>query len=137
MIEYKINAEISTKQFIDVLNRSSLGQRRPVEDYECMNGMVENANLCVTAWDGPILVGVARSITDFHYVCYLSDLAVDRTYQRSGIGKALIAHTQKQLGARCKIRLIAAPDAAAYYSKIGFVQNTKCWELSRDKEIGS
>jgi len=134
VIEYKINAGITTEQFIDVLNRSSLGQRRPVEDRECIEGMVKNASLCVTAWDGAKLVGVARSVTDFHYACYLSDLAVDAVYQHSGIGKTLIAHTQRQLGPRCKIRLIAAPDAAEYYSKIGFVKNTQCWELSRNKE---
>lgn len=131
MIDYRINAEITAEQFIDVLNRSSLGRRRPVDDRACIEGMVRNANLCVTAWDGAKLVGVARSVTDFHYACYLSDLAVDALYQRSGIGKALIAHTQSQLGPRCKIRLIAAPDAADYYSKIGFVQNPRCWELGR------
>jgi ribosomal protein S18 acetylase RimI-like enzyme len=135
MIEYKVNATITTDQFIDVLNRSTLGQRRPVDDRECMEGMVKHSNLCVTAWDGDQLVGVARSMTDFHYACYLSDLAVDARYQRSGIGKALIAHTQKQLGPRCKIRLIAAPDAAAYYPQIGFTQNTMCWELSPDKRL--
>jgi ribosomal protein S18 acetylase RimI-like enzyme len=133
-IHYKINAEISADQFIDVLNRSTLGQRRPVQDRECIEGMVRNANLLVTAWDGKKLVGVARSVTDFHYACYLSDLAVDVAYQREGIGRALVVHTQKQLGHRCKIRLIAAPAAADYYAKIGFVQNTKCWELSPNKE---
>jgi ribosomal protein S18 acetylase RimI-like enzyme len=135
VIEYKTNAEITAEQFIEVLNRSSLGQRRPVEDRECIEGMVKNANLCVTAWDGAKLVGVARSVTDFHYACYLSDLAVDARYQRSGIGKALVAHTQRQLGPRCKIRLIATPDATEYYLKIGFIHNTKCWELGREKEI--
>jgi len=136
MIEYKINAAISAEQFIDLLNRSTLGQRRPVEDRACMEGMVKNSNLCVTAWDGAKLVGVARSLTDFHYACYMPDLAVDEAYQRSGIGKALIAHTQKRLGPRCKIRLIAAPAAVDYYPKIGFVQNPQCWELPRDKEVG-
>jgi predicted N-acetyltransferase YhbS len=93
--------------------------------------MVQNANLCVTAWDGAKLVGIARSVTDFHYACYLSDLAVDAACQRSGIGKALVAHTQAQLGSRCKIRLISAPGAAAYYPRIGFVQNPNCWELAK------
>ena len=128
-IDYRVNAPITVEQFVDVLNRSTLGQRRPVADAECMAGMVRHADLMVTAWDGSLLVGVARSVTDFHYACYLSDLAVDVKYQRSGIGRGLIAATQQQLGHRCKIRLIAAPAAADYYSKIGFVQNTKCWEL--------
>lgn len=135
-IQYKVNAAISADQFIDLLNRSTLGKRRPVDDRACMEGMVKNANLTVTAWDGAKLVGVARSLTDFHYACYMPDLAVDEAYQRSGIGKALIAHTQKRLGPRCKIRLIAAPAAVDYYPKIGFVQNPQCWELPRDKEVG-
>lgn len=135
-IKYKVNAEISAEQFIDVLNRSTLGQRRPVEDRECIEGMVKNANLLVTAWDGDKLVGVARSVTDFHYACYLSDLAVDAAYQRAGIGRSLIRHTQKELGSRCKIRLISAPGAADYYLKIGFVRNTMCWELRHNEEKG-
>ena len=135
MIEYKINAPLTADQFIDVLNRSTLGQRRPVDDRACMEGMIRNSNLCVTAWDGAKLVGVARSMTDFHYACYLSDLAVDERYQRAGIGKALIAHTQRQLGPRCRIRLIAAPGAAEYYPKIGFTLNTKCWEIEQGKTI--
>ena len=90
-IDYKINEPISADQFIDVLNRSTLGQRRPIDDRECMEAMVKHANLLVTAWDGNTLVGVARSMTDFVYACYLSDLAVDAVYQRRGVGKALIA----------------------------------------------
>jgi ribosomal protein S18 acetylase RimI-like enzyme len=129
-IDYQLNTEISAEQFIDVLNRSTLGQRRPIEDRACIEGMVRHANLLVTAWDGAKLVGVARSVTDFHYACYLSDLAVDEAYQRAGIGKALIGHTQNALGPRCIITLITAPAAAGYYPKVGFVQNTNCWELS-------
>ena len=136
MIEYRVNTAISADQFIDLLNRSTLGKRRPVEDRACMEGMVKNANLTVTGWDKDKLVGVARSLTDFHYACYMPDLAVDQSYQRSGIGKALIAHTQKQLGPRCKLRLIAAPAAVDYYPKIGFVRNPQCWELPRDREVG-
>jgi ribosomal protein S18 acetylase RimI-like enzyme len=49
--------------------------------------MLANSNLLVTAWAGQQLVGIARSITDFHYCCYLSDLAVDVAYQQQGIGK--------------------------------------------------
>lgn len=136
MIEYKVNAKISTEQFIDVLNRSTLGKRRPVEDRACMEAMVKYGNLCVTAWDGGKLVGVARSLTDFHYACWMPDLAVDESYQKSGIGRELVARTQKELGPRCKIRLIAAPAAVDYYPKIGFVQNPQCWELLRDKKVG-
>ncbi|SBS38933.1 hypothetical protein MSP8887_03561 [Marinomonas spartinae] len=96
-IEYKVNKQISTEEFIDLLKRSTLGERRPIENIKCLNGMLENSNLIITAWDGSKLVGVARSVTDFHYCCYLSDLAVDEEYQRLGIGKQLQVQTQGQI----------------------------------------
>lgn len=135
VIQYRVNAPMTTDQFIDVLRRSTLGERRPVDDRACMEAMVKYGNLCVTAWDGDKIVGVARSLTDFHYACYLSDLAVDVAYQRSGIGRRLIDVTQQQLASKCKIRLLAAPAAADYYPKIGFDHNSNCWELQRDRRV--
>jgi GNAT superfamily N-acetyltransferase len=132
---YKINAPITADQFIDVLERSTLAQRRPVHDRAAIDAMVKHGNLCVTAWKEATLVGVARSLTDFHYACYMSDLAVDLAYQRSGVGRKLIAITQQQLGRDCKIRLLAAPAAGGYYPKIGFVHNPNCWELERSRDV--
>ena len=134
-IEYKINAPISTDQFIELLRESTLGERRPIEDRACMEGAIENSNLTVTAWHGNALVGIARSITDFHYACYLSDLAVHKSYQKSGIGKRLQMITQDRLGPRCKLILIAAPAANEYYQHLGYANNQRCWVLSRDQRI--
>lgn len=134
-IEFKVNMPISVEQFIELLRHSTLGERRPVDDLACMEGMVKNSNLMVTAWNGERLIGIARSVTDFHYACYLSDLAVDKQYQRIGIGKKLQAVTQEQLGPKCKLILLAAPDANAYYEHIGFTNNPRCWVLSRDETI--
>ena len=134
-LDYRVNAPITADQFIDVLERSTLAQRRPVHDRAAIEAMVKHGNLCVTAWKGPTLIGVARSLTDFHYACYMSDLAVDLAYQHSGVGRKLIAVTQAQLGPECKIRLLAAPAAVAYYPKIGFVHNPNCWELERDRDV--
>jgi ribosomal protein S18 acetylase RimI-like enzyme len=136
-IEYKINDPITTDQFIDLLNISTLGERRPVEDRECMEGVVSNSNLVVSAWDNGRLVGIARSMTDFHYACYLSDLAVDKKYQSTGIGKKLQSITQDQLGPRCKLILIAAPAANSYYEHIGFTNIERCWTLERGRCIRS
>jgi len=136
-IEYKINEPLSVDQFIDLLRGSTLGERRPIDDKACMEGMVENSNLMVTAWHDEKLVGVARSMTDFHYACYISDLAVRKDYQKRGIGKTLQSLTQQQLGPRCKLILIAAPAANAYYEQIGYENNTRCWILPRGREIGS
>ena len=88
-IEYKINEPISTDQFIELLASSTLGERRPIQDRECMAGMISNSNLTVSAWEAGSLVGIARAVTDFHYACYLSDLAVRVSHQKNGIGKQL------------------------------------------------
>lgn len=135
MISYRTNFKITVQQFKDVLVRSTLGERRPIDDAECLEGMLKNANLIVTAWEAARLVGVARSVTDFHYCCYLSDLAVDLEYQKRGIGKALVAETQRNLEARCKLILIAAPAANEYYRHIGFTNVGRCWILNRDTEL--
>lgn len=134
-IEYKINKPLTASQFVNLLKLSSLSERRPVDDIACIEGMISNSNLMLTAWHGELLVGAARSITDFHYACYLSDLAVHLDYQRAGIGKRLQCLTQKQLGSRCKLILIAAPAANAYYEHIGFTNNPRCWTLERDQNI--
>ncbi|HHE32333.1 MAG TPA: N-acetyltransferase [Chlorobaculum parvum] len=134
-ITYKVNESITADQFIELLKESTLSERRPVGDRPCMEGMVKNSNLIVTAWDGEKLVGAARSVTDFHYACYLSDLAVHKKYQKQGIGKKLQVLTQQQLGNNCKLILIAAPLANSYYGHIGFINNPRCWVLGRNEEI--
>ncbi len=134
-IDYKINAAVSTDQCIDLLANSTLGQRRPIEDRTCMEGMLAHGNLMVSAWESGQLVGIARSVTDFHYACYLSDLAVSRSHQKQGIGKRLQAITQSQLGPRCRLILIAAPAANAYYQQIGYDHNPRCWVLERDARV--
>jgi len=136
-IEYKVNEPLTTDQFIALLESSTLGERRPIDDRACMAGMISNSNLTVTAWDEGKLVGIARSMTDFHYACYLSDLAVSKTHQKSGIGKQLQSLTQKQLGPRCKLILIAAPAANSYYEHIGFTNNPRCWLLEQGSSLSS
>jgi ribosomal protein S18 acetylase RimI-like enzyme len=130
MILYRADRTLSVDEFVDLLKRSSLAERRPIQDSDCMGGMLSNADLLVTAWHDDLLVGVARSVTDFTFCCYLSDLAVDRAFQHSGIGRELIGHTQKRLGSRCAIILLAAPAAAEYYPHIGFTRHDSAWVLA-------
>jgi len=134
-IEYKINTPVSANEFISLLIQSALAERRPVDDPECMQGVVNNSNLMVSAWDGDKLVGIARCMTDFYYACYLSDLAVDKKYQGYGIGRKLQMVTQEQLGPGCKLILVAAPAANAYYEHLGYENNQRCWILDRKKRI--
>lgn len=136
-IDFKVNDPVTTNQFIGLLESSTLGERRPIQDRACMEGMVSNSNLIVTAWDGSSLVGIARSVTDFHYACYLSDLAVHKDHQKSGIGKRLQSLTQEQLGPQCKLILISAPAANSYYGRIGYTHNDRCWVLEPGVSIGN
>jgi len=128
-LRYESSVAITDEQFVDVLKRSTLGERRPVEDAKCIRAMLQHADLLCTAWDGDKLVGVARSVTDFEYCCYLSDLAVDERYQRMGIGKELIRLTQSKLGSKAKLILLSAPKAEGYYPKIGFDAHQSAWVL--------
>ena len=117
-INYKINAPIAAEQFSQVFRAS--GIRRPVDDLPRLQKMLDHADLLITAWDGEQLVGVARSITDFSYCCYLSDLAVDKSYQSHGIGKELVRQTQRQLSEEVALILLSAPTAMEFYPHIGF-----------------
>lgn len=92
-----------------------------------MEGMIKNSNLIISAWEKEKLVGIARSLTDFHYACYLSDLAVDIEYQRKGIGKKLQEITRSCLGPKCNVILLAAPKANDYYPRLGYVNTPRCW----------
>lgn len=134
-IKYTSQPMLTAEQFIDVLNRSTLGERRPVDDLECIEGMLKHADIIMTATHKDKVIGVARSVTDFNYCCYLSDLAVDKQYQKHGIGKSLIERTQEMLGKKCKIILLSAPAATEYYPKIGFTQHHSAWTLARDTKL--
>ena len=131
----KADLGITPDQFTQLLKNSTLGERRPIEDEECLAGMINNSNLIISAWHEDKLIGISRCVTDFHYCCYLSDLAVDQEYQNQGIGKELQIQTQNQLGPKCKLILISAPAANNYYQQIGFTNNQRCWLLNRDEVI--
>ncbi|AOW85081.1 GNAT family N-acetyltransferase [Vibrio mimicus] len=134
-VEYFVNRPITPEQFVDLLNRTTLGARRPTDNYECISGMLENADLLVSAWIGERLVGIARSVTDFHYCCYLSDLAVSEQIQSKGIGKELIRQTFVSLKKGCKLILLSAPQATEYYPQIGFKQHDSAWLMSDLEEL--
>jgi N-acetylglutamate synthase-like GNAT family acetyltransferase len=117
-IIYKVGITPSTDAIIDVYESS--GIRRPIDDDDRIRQMYQQSNLIISAWDGSKLIGVARSLTDFCYCCYLSDLAVHADYQKQGIGKTLIEHTQKEIGNQTMLLLLSAPNAMSYYPHIGF-----------------
>jgi hypothetical protein len=132
MIDYQLEPELSAEEFIDVLVRSTLGERRPVDNRERIELMLKNADLIVTARSNGRLVGVSRAITDFAFCTYLSDLAVDEACQKQGIGRELIERTHLAAGLKTRLILIAAPKARSYYPHIGMVPHDSCW--MRDPE---
>jgi ribosomal protein S18 acetylase RimI-like enzyme len=135
MLRFTTNETVSPAAFRDILYRSTLSERRPIDDAACLQGMLKHSDLIATAWEDQVLVGIARSVTDFHYCCYLSDLAVDAAYQRQGIGRQLIQVTQDALGPLCTIILLSAPGAVDYYSHLGFERHDQAWVLARTKRV--
>lgn len=117
-ITYRNDRRPTTEQIIELYK--SAGLNRPVDDAERIGMMYQNSNLIVTAWKSFELVGIARSLTDFCYCCYLSDLAVAKDYQKQGIGKALIDLTRELITDRCMLLLLSAPGAMEYYPHTGF-----------------
>jgi len=134
-IEYRNGIDLNLDQVIELYNASTLGERRPVADREIMSAMLHHANLVVTAWDEDLLVGIARTLSDFAYVGYLADLAVRASHQRQGIGTALIQKTREQMGPRSMLVLLSAPKAVAYYPKIGFIRHESAWILRADESL--
>lgn len=130
-IVYACEPELPPESFRDLLVASTLGARRPVDDLDRLAAMLRHADLVVTARHDAKLVGVARAVTDFSYCCYLSDLAVDASFQRQGIGRRLIAETHARAGAGTTLVLVAAPSAAEYYPAIGMVPLPGCWGIRR------
>jgi predicted N-acetyltransferase YhbS len=133
MIAYRVTSTLDVSEVIDLLRSSTLGARRPVDDVERMRKMFERANLIITARDGERLVGIARSLSDFSYCTYLSDLAVRVEYQRQGIGKELIRRTQAE-GGQATVFLFAAPAAVDYYEHIGFAAGSG-WMLRATESV--
>jgi predicted N-acetyltransferase YhbS len=131
-ILYAVEPNLSVAEFRDVLVRSTLAERRPVDREDVLRGMLEKADVIVTARHSGLLVGVARSISDFSYCTYLSDLAVDEQYQKQGIGKELIHRSHEAAGKQTMLILLSAPKARSYYPHIGMTQHDSCWYLPRE-----
>lgn len=134
-IIYKVGNNLNVDQVIDLYITSTLGDRRPVENKDCMTQMLEHSNLVVTAWEDDLLIGISRSLTDFCYVAYLSDLAIRESHQKMGIGKELIRRTKQELGANATLVLLSAPAARNYYPKIGMKPHPSAWVLTASDEL--
>lgn len=133
-VSYQINPPLLVHDLISILDRSTLGLRRPLSDMSAMETMLTHANVYVGAYQGEQLIGLARCMTDFVFTTYLADLAVDVAHQHQGIGKQLIIEVKKFLP-RAKLILLAAPAAEAYYPKIGMQRHDHCFFIDDESEI--
>lgn len=127
-VRYETGNALDLDVVIELYRASTLGERRPVDDREAMRDMLENANLVVSAWEGPRLVGIARALTDYAFTTYLADLAVRASHQKHGIGRELVRRTQSA-APRARLVLLAAPKAVDYYPKLGFERHGSAWTL--------
>jgi predicted N-acetyltransferase YhbS len=134
VISYRTGNDLDLDAVIELYRASTLGERRPLDDRERMAAMLRHANLVVTAWEGDLLVGIARSLSDFAFCTYLSDLAVRASHQRQGIGRELIRLTREAAGQATTI-LLAAPKAVDYYPRLGFQPHSSAWTLRSDEVL--
>jgi GNAT superfamily N-acetyltransferase len=128
-VKYDLEPGLVAEEFVDLLVRSTLAERRPVGDPETIETMLRHAGVIATARAEGLLVGVSRAITDFGFCTYLSDLAVDRGFQGRGIGRELIRRTHEAAGLGTRLILLAAPKAETYYPHIGMVRHDSCWTI--------
>jgi predicted N-acetyltransferase YhbS len=128
-LTYALEPDLVPGEFIDVLVRSTLAERRPIHDLRRITSMLDNADIIVTARADGRLVGISRAVTDFSYCVYLSDLAVDERFQRQGIGRELIRRTHEAAGPSTQLILVAAPKAVGYYPHIGMERHESCWVI--------
>ena len=135
MISYRTGNELPLDAVLEVYRSSGLALRRPIEDGLRMASMLRHSNLVLSAWDGELMVGISRALTDFSYITYLSDLAVRASHQRRGIGAELIGRTQAA-APDAQIVLLAAPAAESYYPHLGFKHHSQAWLLDRGRAVG-
>lgn len=134
MITYQPDSNLNREEFISILRRSTLGDRRPIDNPERIDTMLTHANLILTARDNGKIVGVVRALTDFSFCTYLSDLAVDQDYQHQGIGKELIKRTWLA-APKAKLILLSAPAAVDYYPHIGMKRHEYCYYIDDVEEL--
>ena len=128
-VEYRHNYPLDPLDVVRVFDQS--GIKRPTGDLPRIARMFSAPSLLLSAWVGHELVGLARSLTDHAYCCYLSDLAVDKKYQGAGIGRELIRRTQAIIGDQVSLILLSAPDAMSYYPSVGFEQAGNAFVIRR------
>ena len=129
MIRYSTNKPVDIEQVIHLYKQSFIELKRPVEDKDKMQALIEHANVVISAWDNSTLVGLCRGFSDFNFVTYISDLAVLKDYQNQGIGKKLLAKVKDFTDHSTRLVLLSNVSANTYYEKLGFSRHDRAWVL--------
>ncbi|WP_026952861.1 GNAT family N-acetyltransferase [Algoriphagus mannitolivorans] len=132
MISYQLEMDISLQDYMDILKDSGLGARRPMNDLEFLNKVIQGSNLVVTAREKGKLIGLLRGLTDHCYRTFVADLAVVKNYQRKGIGKNLLEFTQN-LAPEARLFLFSAEESEPFYQKLGFELHPRCYQLKKER----
>ncbi|MGN7125504.1 GNAT family N-acetyltransferase [Methylorubrum thiocyanatum] len=132
-VVYGLELDLDAEAFQGILVESGLAPRRPAEYLERLDRILRASDLIVTARLGGRLVGVARTLTDFAFCAYLSDLAVARDCQGRGIGRRLIAETRAAAGPETSLLLTAAPGVEGYYEAIGMARVPHAFRTDRER----
>ena len=110
-------------EYIDFLKRTDLGSQYPKERfYERIKKLVKNVSISLVARnENGLIVGVLFGLTDFCYWLYITDLGVDKNYERQGIGSRLMKKAHEIAGGEKDIAvyLIANDNAIPFYEKLG------------------
>lgn len=131
-IEYK-EERLTAEEYIEFLSRTDLGSQYPKERFEQrIQKLVKNVSISLVARDGKKIAGVLFALTDFCYWLYVTDLGVDRDYERQGIGTALIKKAHEIAGGEKDIALylVANENAVPFYQKLGMTKSTEVMEYN-------
>ena len=114
---------LTPEEYIDFLKHTDLGSQYPKERFEERIGrLLRNVSVSLVARDAEErVVGVLLGLTDFAYWLYVTDLGVDRSYERQGIGRRLMRAALELAGGEKDIAvyLIANEKAVPFYEKLG------------------
>lgn len=114
---------LTAEEYIDFLKRTDLGSQYPKERfYDRIPKLVKNVSISLVARNEEgLVVGVLFGLTDFCYWLYVTDLGVDRKYERQGIATKLMKQAHEIAGGEKDIAvyLIVNENAVPFYEKLG------------------
>ena len=126
--------KLNSAEYIDFLKRTDLGSQYPKERfYERIEKLVKNVSISLVARnEKDLIVGVLFGLTDFCYWLYITDLGVDRNYERQGIGSRMMKKAHEIAGGEKDIAvyLIANDNAIPFYEKLGMKKADEVMKLN-------